>query len=689
MWSISKSENAVFMKQKGNIVGKVWDIAAANNKGCIKIMMNGLDKIMRLEDFHEKDNQYSCLFTGYLSSRNSFVERWRSLKKSEQTKSPPTLRRTYSKIKPFEFKEDAVCDELTNLTTQKKVNKEVYRPSTSECSEMGDASPLSAEPVGVYDDDMSGMTENESNMSKKSRTDIPKEALVETIQKKLKGYMVLPVSKLRQPSFGNLLREPDIKHVKELEREFSERPGNYFQLMVVNVCGEMKEDNFESCTLEVIGGNHSREALQNIISTTADPTPFEKRMCIVYTNLNPDEAKYVANQHNQVRKLGTDLDLVDRASCFRYSLFEKAGYTHVQDTTTKATPTGRDMITEWKEGLQLAMGSVSRKTLNNRFRLEMRFAQLSSEVWIKFLDFVNKLKMEIKKDKISGRLLKPLDGVQEKSLLKFLKNYNSGKINFKQLVSLCTEFKCSDSNKKECELGTSEVEAIAEPSEDKADKEDAIDYSILIEALKETADREKRSNDDLKLKNAELKEALEASNREKNEIKQDLAQRFQVEKNMRNEICQLKEKLNQVTKECRIMREKQDKLIKRKITTCTDATEELEAPVTKKTSVDDWDLKEGQEGLTIGLVVAIKPIRQRDLKNGEPWLGIINDVSKNNIKVSWLMGNYETYWIPNPEFQGCSPDSVPRNRVACSFKYISDKILPDHIVDKLKTVFKI
>lgn len=71
----------------------------------------------------------------------------------------------------------------------------------------------------------------------------------------------------------------------------------------------------------------------------------------------------------------------------------------------------------------------------------MRFAQLSSEVWIKFLDFVNKLKIEIKKDKISGRLLKPLDGVQEKSLLKFLKNYNIGKINFKQLVSLCTEFK--------------------------------------------------------------------------------------------------------------------------------------------------------------------------------------------------------------------------------------------------------
>lgn len=63
---------------------------------------------------------------------------------------------------------------------------------------------------------------------------------------------------------------------------------------------------------------------------------------------------------------------------------------------------------------------------------------------------------------------------------------------------------------------------------------------ILPFSLQETADREKRSNDDLQLKNAELKEALEASNREKKEIKQDLAQRFQVEKNMRNEICQLK-----------------------------------------------------------------------------------------------------------------------------------------------------
>lgn len=59
---------------------------------------------------------------------------------------------------------------------------------------MGDASPVSAEPVGVYENDLSGMSfsqeinhSEDENISEKSHTDIPNEALVEAIQKKLKG----------------------------------------------------------------------------------------------------------------------------------------------------------------------------------------------------------------------------------------------------------------------------------------------------------------------------------------------------------------------------------------------------------------------------------------------------------------------------------------------------------------------
>lgn len=52
---------------------------------------------------------------------------------------------------------------------------------------MGDVLFLLVELVGVYDDDMSGMIEDESNMLKKSCIDIFKEIFVEIIQKKFKG----------------------------------------------------------------------------------------------------------------------------------------------------------------------------------------------------------------------------------------------------------------------------------------------------------------------------------------------------------------------------------------------------------------------------------------------------------------------------------------------------------------------
>ena len=48
MWSILKSENnAYFMQQNGNIIGKIWDIDAANNPGCIKVICTFLYVILK------------------------------------------------------------------------------------------------------------------------------------------------------------------------------------------------------------------------------------------------------------------------------------------------------------------------------------------------------------------------------------------------------------------------------------------------------------------------------------------------------------------------------------------------------------------------------------------------------------------------------------------------------------------
>lgn len=173
--------------------------------------------------------------------------------------------------------------------------------------------------------------------------------------------MELPVKKLSEPSFVSLLREPEEDHVQELEEEFLRRPDNYFHLMVVNVHGEIDAPFFENCNLEVIGGNHSRKALQNILkrANVGDKSPFQTRLCLVYQNLTPDEAKYIANQHNQVRKLGTDLDVVDRATCFRFALFEKAGVTSINDTSKTNVPTDKKTIQNWKRELEVCMGGIS------------------------------------------------------------------------------------------------------------------------------------------------------------------------------------------------------------------------------------------------------------------------------------------------------------------------------------------
>jgi hypothetical protein len=45
-------------------------------------MMHGHDKIMRLEDFDQRDNDFCGLFAGHLTGRRAFVQRWETLQNS-------------------------------------------------------------------------------------------------------------------------------------------------------------------------------------------------------------------------------------------------------------------------------------------------------------------------------------------------------------------------------------------------------------------------------------------------------------------------------------------------------------------------------------------------------------------------------------------------------------------------------
>ncbi|XP_062609679.1 uncharacterized protein LOC134271506 [Saccostrea cucullata] len=122
----------------------------------------------------------------------------------------------------------------------------------------------------------------------------------------------------------------------------------------------------------------------------------------------------------------------------------------------------------------------------------------------------------------------------------------------------------------------------------------------------------------------------------------------------------------------------------------TDSTEDMDIPPPKKSALqpDQWNFKEGAEDIKRNMVVAIKPIRKKDIVDGEPWLALVNEVLKSKLKVSWLTGRYNSTWELNPEFLGCDPDVVQNTRVACHFNFIQEKVLPGYIIDKLKAIFK-
>jgi hypothetical protein len=82
-----------------------------------------------------------------------------------------------------------------------------------------------------------------------------------------------------------------------------------------------------------------------------------------------------------------------------------------------------------------------RKTLNNRFGFELRLAQLPTKVWENCLRYIERLKRDKKIDKVSGRLLKPIDGVKDDILMTLLQQYYDGEINFKELTVLCNRSK--------------------------------------------------------------------------------------------------------------------------------------------------------------------------------------------------------------------------------------------------------
>ena len=118
-------------------------------------------------------------------------------------------------------------------------------------------------------------------------------------------HIEVHVENLVEPCDTNLFRNPDVEHVKQLKKEMLERPNALFTLMACNIRQKPAKKDLSllklpgKARIEVIGGNHTRLAIQEL---NDDPdNDFKRNQCVVrlYFNLSQDMALHVAYNHNR------------------------------------------------------------------------------------------------------------------------------------------------------------------------------------------------------------------------------------------------------------------------------------------------------------------------------------------------------------------------------------------------------
>lgn len=120
------------------------------------------------------------------------------------------------------------------------------------------------------------------------------------------GQFSLPVRCLKEPSPPRLVHPVTAQFVKELKKEMLENPTSDVAPMiglVFLIDGEQFDQQHpEAYSYEVIGGNNSRKALQELIEEhphLASEKPYCQWPVSVYSNLTDEQAQHLAIKHNR------------------------------------------------------------------------------------------------------------------------------------------------------------------------------------------------------------------------------------------------------------------------------------------------------------------------------------------------------------------------------------------------------
>lgn len=224
------------------------------------------------------------------------------------------------------------CDNSENVPFQvrDKINddnaEEIYAPVnfSKKTAKKRSASTVSPPvPSKLKKVSVESSTEEEKESS-------PDSEFLEDIKKyTVPGLHKVLATSLAAPRPEYTLRELDVCHVQVLKNELLSRPLTQCGKPIVVIAKGLKdvdkfdEKDLDSYGLEVIGGNHRREAINEIIKTsTSNETKelFKFVYVQIYTEMEPFEALRLAQIHNNTDKVHHELNTKEKIILCKHML---------------------------------------------------------------------------------------------------------------------------------------------------------------------------------------------------------------------------------------------------------------------------------------------------------------------------------------------------------------------------------
>ncbi|CAH1242366.1 Hypp6622 [Branchiostoma lanceolatum] len=157
----------------------------------------------------------------------------------------------------------------------------------------------------------------------------------------------------------NILKKKNEELISDMEKTYFVKrtnscPDGPYTILAVHIPGLAPElfdsRKLQDYTYEVIGGNHTRLALQTLHSEDPDENIFKTTMARVYCDLPDSLARKVGIDHNKIQ-FALPPSAADRLFSFRAAAYAETGYTDEADLTTVEPLLMKDKESRWMDGL--------------------------------------------------------------------------------------------------------------------------------------------------------------------------------------------------------------------------------------------------------------------------------------------------------------------------------------------------